>query len=86
MLSQDVAPAERVRPGRVVKLTVSKGPDLVTVPDVRSVPVATALERLRSAGLAPLVTSVTGNEFVLKTAPDAGARVKRGSQVTVYTI
>ena len=86
VLSQDVAPAEKVRPGRVVKLTVSKGPDLVTVPDVRSAPVASALERLRSVGLAPLVTSVTGNEFVLKTAPDAGARIKRGSQVTVYTI
>lgn len=86
VVSQDPGPAARVRTGRVVDLVVSKGPELVAVPDVRGAALDRAVERIRSAGLVPVVNEVTGREFVLKTAPDAGTKLKRGAEVTLYTI
>ena len=86
VIRQQPVPGARVRGGRAVALVVSKGPDLVDVPDVRGQPVATALSRLEAAGLKPVVSALVGEEFVAKTDPDRGATVRRGSRVVVFTI
>jgi serine/threonine-protein kinase len=71
--------------GARVTVTVSKGPDLVPVPDVtgKSVPDATAV--LQQAGLP--VSNVFGppNKKVFTTDPAAGTQAHRGSSVNLYT-
>jgi len=71
--------------GSKVTVNVSKGPDLVAVPNVtgKSVPEATAA--MQQAGLS--IGNVFGppNKKVFVTDPAAGAQVKRGSSVNVYT-
>jgi eukaryotic-like serine/threonine-protein kinase len=86
VISQDIDPGARVRPGSVVNLVVSKGPDLVVVPDVRGATVSSALDTLRAAGLDPQVVALSGQEFVLKTDPDRGTSVHRRVRVIVYAI
>lgn len=79
-------PAQGKAPrGSAVTLQVSKGPDLVTVPDVRSMPKAQAEAALTAAGLAVRWFDIPGGPGrVLSTQPGAGAQAKRGSTVTGY--
>jgi beta-lactam-binding protein with PASTA domain len=71
--------------GTQVTVTVSKGPDLVTVPSVVGDGVLSATSLLDARGLN--VNSVVGSPSnpVTMTSPSAGARVKRGSAVRLYT-
>jgi serine/threonine-protein kinase len=71
--------------GAKVTVTVSKGPDLVPVTDVRGQSVSAATKALQAAGFA--VTGVTGDptKNVTRTSPAAGAQVLRGSSVTLFT-
>ena len=71
--------------GGKVTINVSKGPDLVAVPDVsnKSVPDATTI--MQQAGLQ--VGNVFGppNKKVFLTDPPAATQVHRGSSVNLYT-
>jgi beta-lactam-binding protein with PASTA domain len=69
-----------------IALQVSKGPDVVTVPRVGGQPRDAAVQRLRAAGLDPVVQVVLrfGPGNVLRTDPGGGSKVRRGSKVTVY--
>jgi serine/threonine-protein kinase len=71
--------------GATVAITVSKGPDMVAVPDVagKSVPDATAA--MQAAGLS--IGNVFGppNKKIFTTDPAANTQVHRGSSVNVYT-
>jgi len=80
-------PREGTAPrGATITLTVSKGPDLVAVPDVTGRRLAEARAALEAAGFQVRVVDVPGGpDRVLRTDPEAGARAKRGSAVTVYT-
>ena len=71
--------------GSKVTVNVSKGPDLVVVPDVTRQDVDTATAALTAAGLS--VANVFGppNRRVFLTDPPAGTRVRRGSPVNLYT-
>jgi len=71
--------------GTQVTVTVSKGPDLVTVPSVAGQGVLSATAFLDARGLN--VDAVVGspNKPVTATSPPAGARVRRGSAVRLYT-
>ncbi|MGI9824834.1 Stk1 family PASTA domain-containing Ser/Thr kinase [Agromyces sp. Marseille-Q5079] len=74
-------------PGSKVVLTVSKGPDLVAVPDVVGKNWGEASAELRDAGFEidyNLLADVAPNAFVVsKTDPEAGATALRGSTVSV---
>ncbi len=75
-----------VRPGSTIVLTVSKGPDLVEVPDVVGMNLGDAIKALREAGfevtynfpdlLIPVANAVS-------TDPPAGTPIERGSTVSV---
>jgi len=70
-----------------VTVSVSKGPDLIPVPDVRGHSVDDATSMLSQAGLS--VANVYGPSkrgVVFFTDPPAGQRVHRGSGVNLYTI
>jgi serine/threonine-protein kinase len=71
--------------GSAVKVTVSKGPDLVAVPDVTGLSVLTATGRVQAAGLA--VNEVVGSPDrpVYVTNPPKFSRILRGSAVKLYT-
>ncbi len=70
--------------GSTVTLHVSKGPDVVVVPDVVGDSVDEARSTLTDLGLKVKVNKFPGGPGrVLETDPGAGKRVKRGSTVTL---
>ncbi|WP_353829114.1 PASTA domain-containing protein, partial [Agromyces sp. SYSU T0242] len=79
--------SDPMKPGDTVRLTVSKGPDLVEVPDViTGQTVAAARKQLEEAGFA--VTSnvppfLEGAVVASVQDPAAGERVQRGTEITV---
>jgi serine/threonine-protein kinase len=70
--------------GGNVTMFVSKGPDLVVVPDVSGMTADQAATKLEAAGLT--VNQVVGpfRGRVYTTDPPAGVKVKRGSSVDIY--
>jgi serine/threonine-protein kinase len=74
-----------VAKGGRVAVTVSKGPDVVAVPDVSGKNVQDATAVMQQAGLS--VANVFGppNKKVFVTDPPAGQQVHRGSSVNLYT-
>ncbi|WP_374983486.1 Stk1 family PASTA domain-containing Ser/Thr kinase [Streptomyces fradiae] len=57
VMATDPAPGERIRGNDSVDLVISRGPEIVKVPDVRGEPLEAARQRLREAGLAPGVVT-----------------------------
>lgn len=90
VISQSPAGSTQQRKFATVTLTVSKGPDLVTVPDVpRLDPLIDAQAKIRSAGLQPTVQASSFGaitNLVIQIKPSAGEHVKRGSTVTLTVI
>jgi len=73
--------------GSAVSLTVSRGPDLVQVPDLRGRTRDEAEALLEDLGLeARAVDLPDGSGAVLTQSPAAGTRVRRGSAVTFYVL
>jgi beta-lactam-binding protein with PASTA domain/tRNA A-37 threonylcarbamoyl transferase component Bud32 len=71
--------------GSKIVIVVSKGPEIVTVPDVTGRTPAQASAALEAAGLR--VGSIFGppnSNRVLATSPSAGSKLKRGSAVDLY--
>lgn len=71
--------------GSSVTIIVSKGPDLVAVPNLRGDSVSGASQALQADGFS--VSGVTGNplDIVTRTSPAAGAAILRGSSVALFT-
>ena len=68
-----------------VRIFVSKGPDLVQVPDVINLFPAEAATALRAAGFAIGNTIGPADQPVLHTRPLRNTMVRRASKVTLYT-
>jgi hypothetical protein len=88
VVRQDPAEGTEVEEGTVVALTVSRGPELVTVPDVVGLPEPDALSALADARLEGSVADrVTSEDFaaglVLAQDPAAGTELEPGSPVEV---
>jgi eukaryotic-like serine/threonine-protein kinase len=71
--------------GSQVTVTVSKGPDLVAVPDVHGQTVLAATRTLEGRGFT--ISGVVGSPDrpVYVTNPAAGTLIRRGSAVKLYT-
>ena len=78
----DPAADQQVPKGSTVTLYVSKGKDLVIVPDVVGMTYSEAYDTILAAGL-KFVQKGQGNR-VVKTSPGPGTKVKRNSGVAVY--
>ncbi len=74
-----------VRPGPPVTVTVSRGPDVVAVPATAGQGPVAAKQKLTAAGLQVTATYGPPDGKVFSTQPAAGARVKRGTAVALYT-
>jgi serine/threonine-protein kinase len=83
VVAQDPSSGQAVR-GASVALQVSKGPELVPVPDVTGDPRADAKRELEALGLVVREFAIPGPGRVRSTDPGAGAEVRKGSTVRVY--
>ena len=65
-------------------MIVSKGPDVVKVPDVRGMSLDEAVAAIEGAGLVvgEAFGPATGDPFL--TTPGAGTEVRRGTSVDIY--
>jgi serine/threonine-protein kinase len=85
VVDQDPKP-EAVRPGTPVNLTVSRGPEMVTVPAVTQTTYAQAQATLQKSGLAAGRQEVDNDaapETVLVQSPAPGTSVPKGSAVAL---
>jgi serine/threonine-protein kinase len=83
-----ISPSDHARKFSTITVTVSKGPQFVTVPDI---PAGTtegdAAAQLDQLGLVPDFQTISGrSDPVVYGLPDAGSRVHVGSTVTVILI
>ncbi|WP_163506734.1 Stk1 family PASTA domain-containing Ser/Thr kinase [Fodinicola acaciae] len=84
VLAQDPGPST-VGKGSTVTLTVSKGPNVVTVPDLRGQTADAASAKLRGLGLNPQVQTLPGGQGqVFNQNPPPNSKVALGSTVTLY--
>jgi beta-lactam-binding protein with PASTA domain/serine/threonine protein kinase len=84
-----VQPADRARKFSTVTVTVSRGPEMVKVPDIPvGTPVVDAKKALTDVGLVPDVKPFGGGTptTVLAISPGSGQTVHAGSTVTVYAL
>jgi len=83
VIRTDPAAGQQVARGSRVTYVVSKGPDLVTVPNVIGMSRDNAEATITAAGLNPYSVGPPGK--VVNTNPRPDKKVKRGSTVTLYT-
>jgi serine/threonine-protein kinase len=89
VIAQDPAGGTRVDTGARVTITVSTGPEQVSVPDVRGLSPDAATRQLRAAGLKVVkrespVTDEAQDGLVVDQSPDAGVKVDKDSSVVIF--
>ncbi|MFI5802839.1 Stk1 family PASTA domain-containing Ser/Thr kinase [Streptomyces sp. NPDC051561] len=77
VMDSDPAPGDRIRSNGSVTLVLSRGPEIVKVPDLKRMPLNRARSTLKDAGLAPGVVTRAFSEdiplgTVISTEPSAG--------------
>lgn len=88
VISSDPKPGARIRGNDSVSLVLSRGPEIVTVPDVHGVALAGARRSLEKRGLVPgMVTKEFSDDVsageVVRTEPEAGAERHADSAVAL---
>jgi serine/threonine-protein kinase len=88
VISSDPKPGARIRDNDSVTLTVSKGPEIVRVPDLEGYSLDKAKQRLKNEGLvAGMVTKGFSDDvpvgFVIRTEPGAGTERRGGSAIAL---
>ncbi|MBZ4016970.1 Stk1 family PASTA domain-containing Ser/Thr kinase [Streptomyces purpurogeneiscleroticus] len=88
VISTDPENGQRIRGTGTVTITLSKGPDIVSVPDLSGTPVADARRKLRDQGLTPgterrAFSDEVAKGSVIRTDPDAGAKRRPGTAVAL---
>jgi beta-lactam-binding protein with PASTA domain len=86
VLSQDPVAGTKVAGGTNVRLAVSKGPEMVTVPSLRGLSLENATQKLADAGLTARIIRVSSSEpegTVIAQDPAGGEKVKKGSAVRI---
>jgi len=84
-----ISPADQAIKGATITVTVSKGPEFVTVPDIPlGTPEADAASQLQKLGLVPKFEQQIGDRAdpVVYAVPSAGHKVHVGTTVTVIVI
>lgn len=83
LIGTDPAAATEIQKGSSVAIVVSKGPELVTVPNLVGQTVEAASEKLEALGLVADVRDYKAGRRVLAQAPGSG-QVKKGTKITLY--
>ena len=71
-----------------IALSVSKGPEMITIPDVRGMKKSEARAALEAAGFKVygVYIPLAGNYIVRRTAPGPGEKAKRGDTITISPV
>ena len=88
VISQDPPSGDLTR-GDEVALVVSKGPVLVTVPNVRAMGIRKAEEAMKAAGLrtkTKKATNYLGLGYVVTSSPGGGKQAPKGSKITLFLV
>ncbi|MEU1212427.1 Stk1 family PASTA domain-containing Ser/Thr kinase [Streptomyces sp. NPDC005791] len=88
VISSDPGSGERIRGNDAVKLVISRGPEIVKVPDVEGLSLGDARRELKETGLAPgMVTREFSEDIargeVIRTDPDMGTERRPDSAVAL---
>ncbi|MFJ9816208.1 Stk1 family PASTA domain-containing Ser/Thr kinase [Streptomyces sp. NPDC101151] len=88
VISTDPAAGARIRSNDSVTLVISRGPEIVKVPDLQGVPLGKAQAQLKAAGLEPGMVSRAFNDSVdkgqvISTDPEAGIKRHAGSAIAL---
>ncbi|MFI8516539.1 Stk1 family PASTA domain-containing Ser/Thr kinase [Streptomyces sp. NPDC085481] len=88
VMATDPAPGERIRGNGRVTLTLSRGPQIVKVPNLKGTPLAEARRRLADEGLAPGIVSYAFSRSVaqgavISTDPEPGTERNPDSAVAL---
>ena len=83
VIRTEPAAGQQVERGAQVTYVISKGPDLVTVPDVIDLSRDEAERRLEAAGFT-VSSNGPRRGRVFETDPNGGTKAKRGTLVTIY--
>jgi serine/threonine-protein kinase len=89
VISQRPASGGKLFRGDTVRLVVSKGPVLVTVPEVRRMSASEATSKLEDAGFSVQVVRTEvyiGLGLVVKESPGSGERAPRGSTIVLSVV
>ena len=84
VLSQDPVAGTKVPGSTAVRLAVSKGPEMVTVPALRGLSLENATQKLADVGLTARIIRVSSSQpagTVIAQDPAGGQKVKKGSAV-----
>jgi serine/threonine protein kinase len=86
VISSDPAPGQKLRPGVAVRLTISRGPEPVPVPNLRGQSRQDAEQTLKGLGLKAKVVEQFSDDvakgIVISNTPDSGS-ANKGSTVTL---
>lgn len=88
VIRTDPAAGARIRSNDSVTLIVSRGPEIVKVPDLAGVPLGKAQAKLKAAGLEPgmvnrAFSGSVAKGSVISTNPEAGVKRHAGSAITL---
>ncbi|MGW7516763.1 PASTA domain-containing protein [Streptomyces sp. NPDC054796] len=88
VIDSDPAPGSRIRNTGTVTLTISRGPQIVKVPDLSGTPLSDAKRELREAGLKAgdvkrAFDEETAQGSVISTDPGAGTKKRPGAAVAL---
>jgi len=88
IISQDIAVGNTLKPGSTISFTVSDGPRMVEIPDVRGQEYRIAEVEISNAGLVPEIvkeySDKVGKDLVIRTEPDVFEMVRPDTVVKVY--
>ena len=88
VFSQTPAPPKEVKDNAKITLYVSKGTQVVTVPDIVGDTYGNAVKELQALGLVVIRETDNTSEYngntITKVEPNPGASVESGTQVTIY--
>lgn len=90
IIDQSIPPGTDYKNGNftTLELTISSGPNMSTVPDVREREYRDAQNEIETQGLKWKIERVYDKEipenFVIKTVPEGGEKVTAGSEVVIY--
>ena len=86
VIGTEPAIGELVQPGATVTIVVSKGPELIAVPDVDGLSVEAASQALEDAGFEVDVVGFSSGATVRAQDPEPGTPLPRGSTVTLFVL
>jgi serine/threonine-protein kinase len=85
IVGTDPPAGSKVEKGSTVKVLVSKGKEMIAVPNVAGMSAGQAADKLEAAGFRVTDTVGPPNRPVLATDPPAGEKHPRGTGVIIYT-